>query len=183
VIVRDKHVHEVFVSYSHKVDFESYIKHLQEALEEQIAASVNRPRFVFVSKRAIDHLQSLCRNFLRLVCGFIFDYVPNRFVKILRVGATLKSGATAPVPPHYAEWLLFLFLTADQRKHVPGDLSEEFHDIILPKFGAKRARRWFWFQTARSIADNVGSWPMRLLFLMAGAVGLKEFVEMWRQSK
>jgi hypothetical protein len=94
-----------------------------------------------------------------------------------------KRTTSREMPPSLAEKFLYVFLTAEQRKHVPGDLSEEFHDIILPKFGAKYARRWFWFQTVRSIADNVGVWPMRFVLFLAGAFGLKELVEMWRRSK
>lgn len=47
--------------------------------------------------------------------------------------------------------LLYLLLPKEQREHLPGDLEEEFTTIILPKFGARYAMIWYWWQVIRSI--------------------------------
>jgi hypothetical protein len=55
-------------------------------------------------------------------------------------------------PPDKASYLLYLLLVKADRQTIPGDLEEEFALIILPKFGARRARIWFWSQTIKAIA-------------------------------
>src|SRR5580693_916133 len=49
--------------------------------------------------------------------------------------------------PVIAEYLLFVFLRRDDRIQIVGDLQEEFITCVLPKFGLRRARFWFWAQT------------------------------------
>jgi hypothetical protein len=55
-------------------------------------------------------------------------------------------------PPERASYLLYLFLVRADRQTIPGDLDEEFTLIILPRFGPRRARIWFWSQTIKTIA-------------------------------
>src|SRR4051812_9542271 len=51
--------------------------------------------------------------------------------------------------PILPEYLLFLFLSSEDREQIPGDLQEEYITTIVPKFGAKRATLWYWAQTIR----------------------------------
>jgi hypothetical protein len=55
-------------------------------------------------------------------------------------------------PPTGASFLLDLCLPKVDREVIPGDLAEEFTTSILPKYGASRARFWFWTQAVRTIA-------------------------------
>ena len=57
-------------------------------------------------------------------------------------------------PPKSACFLLDLFLSKPDRQSIPGDLVEEFEMSILPKYGPRRARFWFWAQAARAIAER-----------------------------
>jgi hypothetical protein len=66
-----------------------------------------------------------------------------------------RSPLSAPVlPPTGAFFLLDLLLAKGDRQTVPGDLQEEFTTFILPRYGARRARFWFWTQTVRTIATR-----------------------------
>ena len=48
-------------------------------------------------------------------------------------------------------YLLDLLLATADRETIPGDLVEEFETSVLPKYGLRRARFWFWGETARAI--------------------------------
>ena len=68
----------------------------------------------------------------------------------------LRKGSDGQqVPPKAPEYLLYLFLTRDNRKAMFGDLEEEFRTEILTRFGARRARLWFWWQVVRSVWPSV----------------------------
>lgn len=54
--------------------------------------------------------------------------------------------------PANANYLLYLLLDKKDRQTIPGDLEEEFHTSILPKFGPRRAKLWYWSQTLTTIA-------------------------------
>ena len=58
------------------------------------------------------------------------------------------------VPPRAACYLLDLLLAKADRETIPGDLVEEFGTSILPKYGPRRARFWFWAEAARAIAER-----------------------------
>lgn len=47
--------------------------------------------------------------------------------------------------------LLYLFLPKKQREYLPGCLDEEFTTFILPEFGPRYAKLWYWWQVIRSI--------------------------------
>ena len=56
-----------------------------------------------------------------------------------------------PHPPRLAAWLVVLFTSAAQAESILGDLHEEFFDIVS-KAGIASARRWYWRQSAETIA-------------------------------
>jgi hypothetical protein len=49
-------------------------------------------------------------------------------------------------PPKCATYLLYLFLSKHDRENIPGDLAEEYETIILPEFGVRKAKLWYWKQ-------------------------------------
>src|SRR5882724_11664343 len=55
-------------------------------------------------------------------------------------------------PPIGACFLLDLLLSKADREILPGDLEEEFATSILPKYGPKGARIWFWGEAVKTIA-------------------------------
>lgn len=55
-------------------------------------------------------------------------------------------------PPRIAAWLLQSTLAASERDAVIGDLCEEFVSYVVPAQGAMRARWWYRWQVARSLA-------------------------------
>lgn len=70
-----------------------------------------------------------------------------------------KKKEYAAVPPENMEFILHILLSRKNRKHIIGDLEEAFHDIILPKYGAKRARQWYRWQALRAVSTS----PFRLV--------------------
>ena len=54
--------------------------------------------------------------------------------------------------PASASFLLYLFLNKKDRQTIPGDLQEEFQTTILPQFGPRRAKLWYWSHTLTNIA-------------------------------
>lgn len=59
-------------------------------------------------------------------------------------------------PPRLAVWLLNLLAPNEQSESILGDLLEEFSDIAS-KSGMPFARRWYWRQSARTVAHLIGS--------------------------
>ena len=60
-----------------------------------------------------------------------------------------------PKPPRLATWLMDLF-TPLEEESIVGDLFEE-HSQLASKSGVKFARRWYWRQTAKTIAHMFGA--------------------------
>jgi hypothetical protein len=76
-------------------------------------------------------------------------------------------------PPTGASFLLDLCLPKVDREAIPGDLAEELATSILPKYGARRARFWFWTQAVRTIARRN---PICRWILVGGLVRLGEWI-------
>ena len=66
--------------------------------------------------------------------------------------AKLTKFTPKVISKSYAEFLLYLVLSKEDREPIPGDLDEEFTTSILPKFGASRACLWYWLQVIRTVA-------------------------------
>jgi putative ABC transport system permease protein len=49
-------------------------------------------------------------------------------------------------PPRLASWLLARVLPRDAHDSAAGDLDEAFRDEVVPRLGARGARRWYWRQ-------------------------------------
>jgi hypothetical protein len=78
--------------------------------------------------------------------------------------------------PLSASFVLAVFLSKADRETIPGDLDEEFETTILPKFGSRRARFWYWAQVIRTIAWRN---PLCRWLLVGG--GLIRALEWWRK--
>lgn len=53
-------------------------------------------------------------------------------------------------PPRFPKFLLLL-IPKNNREHLLGDLEEEFHSILVPEFGVRKAGLWFWWHVCISI--------------------------------
>ena len=83
-------------------------------------------------------------------------------------------------PPRIAEWLVSLVATPEQTATILGDLLEEFSSI-LSRSGAASARRWYWRQSALTIAhlvkDQVRRAPLDTAAIAIGGFLLYVFAE------
>ncbi|MCW5699695.1 MAG: hypothetical protein KIT00_07630 [Rhodospirillales bacterium] len=68
--------------------------------------------------------------------------------------------------PEFGEKLLHLLLPKETREYLIGDLEEEMHTIIHPKFGPRFAKSWYWTQVVLSILS------LRARFLGLGVLAL-----------
>jgi hypothetical protein len=59
-------------------------------------------------------------------------------------------------PPRMAAWLLYLFTPSDQAESITGDLLEEFSDLAS-KSGEAFACRWYWRQSAKTVAHLIAA--------------------------
>ena len=66
-------------------------------------------------------------------------------------------------PPERARFLLNLCLSRPDGEYLIGDLEEEYQTIILPEFGLRRAKLWYWKQVIWSIWPMIGSRVRRIL--------------------
>jgi hypothetical protein len=75
---------------------------------------------------------------------------------VARVGESKASGSIAvgevsSRPPATPAFLLALVLPRHNCGAELGDLDEVFHEVIVPRFGARRAAVWYWTQCGRAI--------------------------------
>lgn len=96
----------------------------------------------FVSRRVGNAIEKIVKSWVSSI----------NISNILKRYSDLRTFSENKRPPNNANKLLFLFLPPKARESVPGDLEEEFNEIILPRFGHRYARSWYWFQVLRSIA-------------------------------
>jgi DNA-binding CsgD family transcriptional regulator len=68
-------------------------------------------------------------------------------------------------PPEFARFLLLL-VPKKYRENLLGDMDEEFSTIILPQYGARKARLWYWWQLIASIAPIVWAQGKRIAGLV-----------------
>jgi len=72
-------------------------------------------------------------------------------------------------PPRIAVWLLDLFTPYEQSESIPGDLFEEFSEVVA-KSGVAYARGWYWRQSMRTDLHLVRCGFRAAPWSMAGAV-------------
>lgn len=85
-----------------------------------------------------------------------------------------RSVTVAPLMA--ADYLLFLFLSCRNKSETIGDLTEEFHEDIMPAFGLKAARFRCWKKALSAIVERN---PIVREFLIGGGV-LKAGEVIWK---
>lgn len=66
--------------------------------------------------------------------------------------------------PKSAKFILLL-IPKSQREHLIGDLEEEYNTIVLPEYGVRKARGWYWWQVAISVGPLLWAQIRRGAFL------------------
>ena len=75
-------------------------------------------------------------------------------VSIQMESAAIVAETTAQEPPHSARFLLLLVPKKD-RDGLVGDLEAEFLTLVLPKYGPRISRLWYWEQVIVVLAHLV----------------------------
>ena len=87
------------------------------------------------------------------VVGVVFGY-REHITSWLRTAARPAENDRSSLPPASADFLLCLFLSRHNRRQLIGDLTEEFHEDVLPKFGVRAARIWYWKKALGAIMER-----------------------------
>lgn len=74
------------------------------------------------------------------------------------------------LPSKRAELFLYFLIPREKRDVIIGDLVETYNTIMIPKFGVKKARFWFWFQTVLNVFSI-----LKLRWIMLIALGKSLF--------
>lgn len=76
-----------------------------------------------------------------------------------RAAGTLRAHGTGGVdrqsPPKLAQYLLYLFLSREEREAMLGCLEEDYQTNLLPKFGTGWANLWYCWEVGRSIVPVI----------------------------
>ncbi len=81
----------------------------------------------------------------------------------------MKVQASFVQPPSVAAWLVDLFTPQQYAESITGDLLEEFSDLAS-RSGVASARSWYWRQSAKTIAQLIGTGFRVAPWLTAGTV-------------
>lgn len=97
--------------------------------------------------------------------GFLIDFLKHL--------APSKSHSNSEYSSPKAARFLLLMLPKSAREHLVGDLEEEFSNVVLPEYGPRAARCWYWWQAICSIL------PM----LWAGVKRVCGLVFLWKNIR
>jgi hypothetical protein len=116
-----------------------------------LATSLHIAAMIFKSRLLLIHSVS---DVVEVLFAISFGAYLMRYLRIHRVLRRLES-RTRPVsssttPPRAAKFVLLL-VPKQHREHLIGDLEEEYVTIVLPEYGVKRARLWYWWQVTVSV--------------------------------
>jgi len=92
-----------------------------------------------------------------LVLGMAAGWVLANFLGAAFTIRHLRNRALHAPPeagiPRAAEFVAYVLLDADMCEAILGDMYETFGTEIVPKFGIRRARAWYWKEILISVSD------------------------------
>jgi hypothetical protein len=129
-------------------------------------------RKIFFSEKTRQYLvtRSSDQTVLALVDADIARYVIADNLSYRRVLVPSKN--VSREPPRAAK-LLLLFIPKKNREHLLGDLEEEYQTSVLPEYGLRAARRWYWWHVCLSIGP----------FAWVGFKRVAGFVLLWKSVR
>ena len=68
----------------------------------------------------------------------------------------LEQSCETVAPPKLAT-LLVLLIPKKNREHILGDLDEEYRTVLVPRYGLRTAKLWYWWQVGISVLQLVWS--------------------------
>jgi hypothetical protein len=116
-------------------------------------------KHVFLSHADPDHVKAnqvisdaIKRNNAIMHNRLALRHGSTRLQKYLRLLVEFDEHMSRPSPPSWATFMIYCFLGKSDRGAIAGDLEEEFTTTVLPKFGPRRARFWFWTRAISAVA-------------------------------
>jgi len=97
------------------------------------------------------HYGSYTFEFLCIIGIGIFLTRHRKVESILRKLESAAHSRHLPSSPPRAAKFILLLVPKRHREHLIGDLEEEYTAMLLPEYGVRRARIWYWWQVAISI--------------------------------
>lgn len=125
-----------------------------------LLALVSIPGAVVFARAMFSH-KKLIRIFNLTVAEYkIYPFYNPSFHGMIRVIIASERGES-PSPPRSAK-LLLLMIPMRDREHLVGDLEETYQTVVLPEYGTKIARIWFWWQAVLAVVPFVWEGMKRL---------------------
>jgi hypothetical protein len=86
------------------------------------------------------------------IVGVVVFLMRDRSIRstIDKIESVAYSGRIPFSPPKVAKFILLL-VPKHHRENLIGDLEEEYATILLPEFGVRKARTWYWWQVTLSV--------------------------------
>ena len=84
----------------------------------------------------------------------------KKLMRVLSQGKRPVTSAALDGPPRTPHILMYWLLPRATRNELIGDALELYNEKILPTFGPRAAKQWFWWEAVRSIAVML---PWRIL--------------------
>jgi hypothetical protein len=83
--------------------------------------------------------------------GMVVFLMRDRSIRstINKIESVAYSGR--PTSPPKAAKFILLLVPKRHRENLIGDLEEEYATILLPEFGVRKARTWYWWQVTLSV--------------------------------
>lgn len=132
-------------------DLDVYLSSQEEVVRDELSqVSKGLLDLSKVSEFEYEHLNAATVAFV-LACAVSLNIPITKFKK-------------APLPLIAENTLIFL-LPRKNREEVMGCLEEDYVTNIVPKLGEKLARRWYWWQTIRTIwrYNGLTAWILNLV--------------------
>ena len=112
--------------------------------------------------------QSVFKDSFRVYSDALSDMsllVEGVFQKLRKISAGKSThNQDDKEPPKLAEYLLYFFLSRIERENAVGDLVEEYSQTIIPRFGSRWGRIWFYKQVFTSL------WPLARRVILKWAI-------------
>jgi hypothetical protein len=111
-------------------------------------------RKIFVSKKTGQYLVARFDGTVLILCDADFVRYTLAESRSYHRITVAPSRVTSQEPPRVGK-LLLLLIPKKNREHLLGDLEEEYQTVVLPKYGLRAARRWYWWHVCISIGPLI----------------------------
>lgn len=151
--------------------WQRYLAALEANPPEEHQLKAIRERLKALSPEQLESLQARLKDLPMLkplspADGVTF-FLKHKLIGLCAAVIVRVENKYSSVDPPSAAIFLLMLAPKKHREHLLGDLEEEYRAAVLPRFGLRRARFWFWWQVCISLAPLIGQQLRRIIGLAA----------------